>query len=221
MQTYSNVAKLKQSDHGYDVDIFLYDTLTSIEEMVLNTARYQEGYTFQDILKMKMADAEIFTMLKGYSVAYPGAKLNLEGGGQLCLYKHVLMFDRYFFLELTKNEQDALIRRERVTIEHITRLKQNNTFQDVSGYILSHDYKACYTGVPPRVLKSALQKSKNFEFRLIKLLFKLDRIEQIFFSIVYYLLGMIRVDRISRLRMKNFKVIERHNKAKGKKYGHY
>ena len=181
--------------------MFFYDTLDTVYQNA-PPQLHDDGFP-----PMAVQSHHLFTSLRGVTLGMPGDSLHMKEGGVLTLFKHVILIDRYFFLDLSHHEFDALVIREEVLFQHIKSVNDQHALHNPSDYVLMHDNLACQYGVQPHILKRALKKAKHFECSTIARIFKMDRFDRLLLRLMYRLQGF---NLHNRIRNKNLQRLRKH-----------
>ncbi len=200
MKHYYGISEFRLLHSPYQLDLFFYDTLDTIYQNAPPQI-HTDGMS-----PVAMQSHHLFTSLRGVTLGMPGDFLHTKDGGTITLFKHVILIDRYFYMDLTKHEFDALAIREEVLYNHITHTGDAEIALRPAEYYLTHDTLTCKRGVSARVLRRAIRKSKNFECNLMQRVFKMDRFDRILLRLLYKIQGFSVHNRI---RNRNLRQLHR------------
>jgi hypothetical protein len=195
---YYGCSRFADEHHQGNLEVYFYDTLDTVQNAM---PRYNDD----SLPPMAEMNHHLYSTLRGCFLAEPGDVLHLKNGTTLTLYKHIVMMDRYFFLDLTKGEYQALLYREEVTYRHFVKTGERDHMLSPKDYFLSHDTTSCIIGANAKDLRQALKKSSRFEYRSTARYWNMGFIERFVLRVLYF---MLRFNAKSRLRMKNLKQLE-------------
>lgn len=205
MKHYYGVIEFRILHSPYELDIFFYDTLDTVYQ---NAPPQLHG---DGVPPMAVQSHHLFTSLRGVTLGMPGDSLHKKEGGTLTLFKHVILVDRYFFMDLSHHEFDALVTREEILFQHIHTENGDHALHNPAEYVITHDTLTCHRGVHAPVLKRALRKAKHFECSTIARIFKMDRFDRFLLRLMYHLQGF---NLHNRIRNKNLKRLKQHTHNK-------